>query len=109
MNEIKKFLKEVKQPEMKSWRNQKESLANCIIKEFLKSDMPMAEIDLTDYPMPAPKKDSAAKSTKQDSFASSFYAWKKKTSTKQELTEKGVTILLIRKSDKIALKKVNSK
>jgi hypothetical protein len=105
MSEIRKYLKEVRPPEMKHWRNEKESLAIRIIEEFSESNMQMAEIDLTGYPNPEPKKDSTAKSTKQDSFASSFYAWKKKPSTKDRLAEKGIDILLIRRADKIALKK----
>jgi hypothetical protein len=90
---------------MKSWRPQKQSIAVGIIEAFLSSDMKMAEIDLDKLPEPEPKHGSAEKSTKQDSFASSFYAWKKKDSTKQKLAQMGIDILLIRRGDKVALKK----
>jgi hypothetical protein len=90
---------------MKDWRNDKQSLAIGIIEEFLVSDMQMAEIDLIEFPEPQQKKSSNLRSSKEDSFASSFYAWKKKQSTKQLLADKGIDILLIRREDKIALKK----
>jgi hypothetical protein len=109
MNEYKDFLKEVKAPEMKKWRNEKQSIAVGIIETFSDSEMQMAEIDLDKLPEPEPKEKSNFKSTKQDSFASSFYAWKKKGTTKQKLAEKGIDILLIRRGDKIALKKKECK
>jgi hypothetical protein len=62
--------------------------------------------DLSDLPEPEPKGGSKVKSTKQDSFASSFYAWKKKDSTKARLDQLEIDILLIRREEKVALKKV---
>jgi hypothetical protein len=102
---MKKFLKEIKTPEMKEWRNEKQSIALSIIEEFLESDMQMAEVDTEGLPQPEQKDKSKNASTKQDSFASSFYAWKKKQSTQDRLKEKGIGILLIRRGEKIALKK----
>jgi hypothetical protein len=90
---------------MKSWRPQKQSIAIGIIEAFLSSDMKMAEIALDMLPEPEPRKDSTARSTRQDSFASSFYAWKKKDSTKQKLAQMGIDILLIRRGEKVAFKK----
>jgi hypothetical protein len=100
------FLKEIKSEEMKKWRPQKQSMALGIIEAFLSSGMDMAEVDLSDLPEPEPKESSKVKSTKQDSFASSFYAWKKKDSTKARLDQLEIDILLIRREEKVALKKV---
>ena len=105
MAEYKKFLKEIKTPEMKNWRNEKQSIAVSIIEAFLESGMEMAEVDIEMLPKPEQKGSAKAVSTKQDSFASSFYAWKKKQPTKDLLKEKCINILLIRRGDKIALKK----
>lgn len=105
MNEYNKYLKEIKQPEMKNWRNDKQSAALGIIEAFFESDMQMAEVDLEVLPQPEQKGQSKTPSTKQDSFASSFYAWKKKKSTIERLSQKGIDILLIRQGEKIALKK----
>ena len=103
------FLREVKPQEMKKWKPLRQSMALEIIEGFLNSDMEMAEVELDRFPGPTPRKDSSGKSTKQDSFASSFYAWKKKKTTKEKLTESCIDILLIRREDKIALKKVQRK
>jgi hypothetical protein len=102
---LKKYLKEIKTSDMKDWHNEKQSIAVSIIEEFLESEMQMAEIDIAELPEPEQKETSKNPSTKQDSFASSFYAWKKKKSTKDILKEKNIDILLIRRADKIALKK----
>ena len=104
MSEYKNFLKEVKTPDMKEWRTEKQSVAVGIIETFLNSNMQMAEIDLENLPEPV-SRGSTVKSTKQDSFASSFYAWKKKLSTQELLQQKGIDIILIRRGDKLALKK----
>jgi len=105
-NQYNEFLKEIKSEEMKKWRPQKQSMALGIIEAFLSSGMDMAEVDLSDLPEPEPKEGSKVKSTKQDSFASSFYAWKKKDSTKARLDQLEIDILLIRREEKVALKKV---
>jgi hypothetical protein len=103
------FLKEIKPEEVKKWRPQKQSMALEIIRAFLMSSMEMAEVNLDRLPEPEPKESSKAKSTRQDSFASSFYAWKKKDSTKAKLAQLGFDILLIRRGEKVALKKVRRK
>ena len=99
------YLKEIKDDEMKKWKPQKQSIAIGIIEAFLLSDMKMAEVDLDKLPEPEPKEGTSPKSTKQDSFASSFYAWKKKDSTKEALAKMEIDILLIRRGEKVALKK----
>ena len=102
-----KFLKEIKPEEMKKWKPQKESMALDIIEAFLMSSMEMAQVDLDRVSEPEPKESSKAKSTKQDSFASSFYAWKKKPSTKSKLKQLGLDdILIIRRGKEVALKKI---
>lgn len=103
------FLREIKGDEVKGWKPQKQSIALEVMESFLSSEMEMAEVNLDALPKPEPRKDSSVKSTKQDSFASSFYAWKKKNSTKQRLGHMGIDILLIRRGEKVALKKVNRK
>jgi hypothetical protein len=99
------FLREIKSDEVRKWRPQKESMALMIIEDFLASRMQMAEVNMDALPNPEQKADSKIKSTKQDSFASSFYAWKKKKSTQQYLTQSGIDILLLRRGKKVALKK----
>jgi hypothetical protein len=71
--------------------------------------MEMAEVDLSSLPKPEAKDDSKIKSTKQDSFASSFYAWKRKQSTQRILNQLGFDVILIRRENKIALKKAKLK
>ena len=101
----KDFLKEIKKDEVKKWNPQKQSIAVGIIEAFLESDMTMAEVDFDKLPSPISKSNVGERSTKQDSFASSFYAWKKKKSTKQKLAGMGLDIIIIRRAEKIALKK----
>lgn len=103
------FLREIRGDEVRRWRPLKQSIALEIIENFLSSKMEMAEVNLDVLPEPEPKKSSTMKSTKQDSFASSFYAWKKKKSTKERLNHAGIDVLLIRRGDKVALRKVRRK
>ena len=103
------YFKEIKENEIRKWRPQTQSVAVGIIDSFLDSDMKMAEIDVSKLPEPEPKEGTSPRSTKQDGFASSFYAWKKKTSTKEALSQKGIDILIIRKGERIALKKIPRK
>ena len=101
------FLREIKGDEVKSWKPQKESIALEVIEDFLSSQMEMAEVNLDELPKPEEKAGSKMRSTKQDSFASSFYAWKKKKTTKQRLNH--LDILLIRRGQAVALKKIERK
>ncbi len=103
------FLREIKGDEVRRWKPQKQSTALAVIDDFLSSHMDMAEVNLNQLPQPEQKAGSKMKSTKQDSFASSFYAWKKKKFTQQRLNELGIDILLIRRGSAVALKKVTKK
>ncbi len=109
MNEYSKFLKEIKDDEAKKWKPQKESIAIGLIEAFLSSKMVMAEIELEGLPEPERKDKSKVKSTRQDTFASSFYAWKRKAQTQGRLRELGVDIILIRRGEKVALKRVEKR
>jgi hypothetical protein len=101
------FLKEIKPEEMKKWKPQKQSMALEIIEAFLMSSMEMAQVNLDRLPEPEQRGGSRKPSSKQDSFASSFYAWKKKPSTKPKLKQLGLDdILIIRRGKEVALKKV---
>jgi hypothetical protein len=99
------FLREIKEDEAKRWKPQKQSMALDIIENFLSSKMEMAEVNMDTLPDPGQKAGLHVRSTKQDSFASSFYAWKKKRSTQQDLANLGIDVLLFRRGEKIALKK----
>jgi len=101
--------REIKGNEMETWKPQKQGMASSMIEEFLSSKMDMAEVNLDRLPEPSSKVDSRVKSTKQDSFSSSFYAWKKKRTTKDKLQKLGIDILLIRREERVALKKVRKK
>jgi hypothetical protein len=103
------FLREIKGDEVQSWKPQKQSVALEVIEDFLSSHMEMAEVDLDMLPEPEQKAGSKMKSTKQDSFASSFYAWKKKDIIQERLAQLKIDILLIRRGEKVALKKVGRK
>jgi hypothetical protein len=104
-NEKTSFLREIKTDEVRKWKPQKQSVVLGIIESFLSSKMKMAEVNMEALPEPEQKAGSKIKSTKQDSFASSFYAWKKKKSTQQYLSQLGIDVLLFRRGEKIALKK----
>ena len=67
----------------------------------------MVEVDINELPVPKRKKASKIPSTKQDSFASSFYAWKRRR--KKHLQELGIDVLLIRRGEKVALKRKNKR
>jgi len=84
-------------------------MALDIIEAFLMSSMEMAQVDLDRLLEPEPKESSKTKSTKQDSFASSFYAWKRKKSTQDKLRKLDIDVLIIRRGEEVALKKVRRK
>lgn len=99
------LLREIKGDEVRKWKPQKQSMALEVIENFLLSKMEMAEVNMDTLPDPGQKAGSKIRSTKQDSFASSFYAWKKKRSTQQDLAQLGIDVLLFRRGEKVALKK----
>jgi hypothetical protein len=108
-NPYQHFLKEIKGNDRKKWKPQKQGIAVEIIETFVSSNMEMAEIDLNALPEPEPRKGAKDRSSKQDTFASSFYAWKKKSITQEKLNKMKIDVLLIRRGDKVALKKVQRK
>ena len=67
--------------------------------------MKMAEVNLATLPEPESKSDSTTKSTKQDSFASSFYRMEKENINKTKSCRKGIDILIIKKRRKNSVKK----
>jgi hypothetical protein len=103
---VSRYLREIPRNERKKWRPQKQKVALKIFEAFLNSKIEMAEVKLDDLPEPVHRKDTT-KTKKQDSFASSFYAWKRKKSTQEAFKRKGLeNVLLIRRAGKIALKKI---
>ena len=105
MSEKTSCLREISDNESKLWKPLKQGIAIEIISDFLTSNMKMAEVDLSALPEPTSKEDTKTKSTKQDSFSSSFYSWKKRKKSKQKLNDLGLDVILIRRGNKIALKK----
>jgi len=103
------YLREIKGVETRKWKPQKDSLTLKIIDDFLSADMEMAEVNLDRLPEPEQKAGSSVKSTKQDSFASSFYAWKRKKSSQDRLCHDNIDVLLIRRGNKVALKKTEKR
>jgi hypothetical protein len=91
---------------MKKWRAAPKSVTTKLFEIFLQSENMMVEVNMDEFPTPK-SKGAKMKSTKQDSFASSFYAWKGKRKTYIESL--GFDVLLIRRGEKVALKKVGRK
>lgn len=100
-----KYFRPISEEEMKSWRPSAKRFTTELFEAFLNSSDQMVEVKVDELPEPTPRKGSRVKSTKQDSFASSFYAWKRRKSTQNLLKKMGTDILLIRRREKIALKK----
>jgi hypothetical protein len=105
--EYDKYLRPIDEKEMKQWRPAPKSYTTRLFEAFLESEHLMVEVNIDELPTPKPRVSSEVKSTKQDSFASAFYAWK--TKRKDYLDYMGIDILLIRRGEKVALKKVRRK
>jgi hypothetical protein len=105
--EYSKYLKPIDEDEMRKWKPAPKSFTTRLFEAFLESEHLMVEVDIDKLSTPKPKGLSEIKSTKQDSFASSFYAWKRKR--RAYLKSLGIDVLLIRRGEKIALKKVRGK
>jgi len=103
----KKVFRSIDETEMKQWKAAPKSLTTKLFEDFLLSDDKMVEVNIDMLPNPKPKGSSEVKSTKQDSFASSFYAWKRKR--KSYLNSLGIDVLLIRRGEKVALKKAKGR
>ena len=97
------YFRPITEHEMKEWRPVPRSFTTKLFEEFLRSEHEMVEVNIDKLPSPKHRRGSKVKSTKQDSFASSFYAWKKRR--KEFLQRLGIDVLLIRRGERIALKK----
>lgn len=95
----------IKENEMRDWKPTPKSFTTELFEAFLNSEHQMVEVNLGELPEPRRRKGSKMRSTKQDSFASSFYAWKRKKGTQRLLKRLGIDVLLIRRGEKVALKK----
>jgi hypothetical protein len=102
--EYNKYLRPIDENEMKQWKPAPKSFTTKLFELFLESKPTMVEVNINELPEPKSKESSKIKSTKQDSFASAFYAWKRKR--KDYLDYMGIDVLLIRRGEKVALKKV---
>lgn len=100
-----RYFRLISEHEMRDWRPTPKSFTTELFEAFLDSEHQMVEVKLDELPEPRHKETSKMKSTKQDSFASAFYAWKRKKRTQRLLKRLSIDILLIRRGDKIALKK----
>lgn len=105
--EYHKYLRPIDENEMKQWKPAPKSFTTKLFESFLESKPTMVEVNINELPEPKSKESSKIRSTKQDSFASAFYAWKRKR--KDYMESLGIDILLIRRGEKVALKKVKRK
>jgi len=93
----------IKESEMKKWGSTPKSSTTRLFQQFVASSDQMVEVHLDKLPAPKAKGTSKLPSTKQDSFASSFYAWKRKN--KDYLKSLGIDVYLLRRGERVALKK----
>lgn len=101
-----KYFRPIREDEVRDWRPAPKSFTTELFETFVTSVNRMVEVKVDELPEPRHRKGSKIRSTKRDSFASAFYAWKRKRSTKALLKKSGIDVLLIRRGEKIALKKV---
>ena len=102
--EYHKYFKLIDENEMEQWKPAPKSFTTRLFEAFLESEHTMVEVNIDELPTPKPRVSSDLKSTKQDSFASAFYAWKRKR--KNHIKSLRIDVLLIRRGEKVALKKV---
>ena len=100
-----RYFRPISEHEIRDWRPTPKRFTTELFEAFLDSEHQMVEVDLDELPEPRHKETSKVKSTKQDSFASAFYAWKRKKGTQRLLKRLGIDVLLIRRGEKVALKK----
>lgn len=99
-----KHLRKIDEYEVREWRPAPKSSVTKIFEDFLYSNIKMAEILTSQISLG--RTGQKIKSTKTDRIASSFYAWRRKHKTKEALERLGIEkIILIRRGDKLALKK----
>ena len=101
-----KYFRPIRENEVRDWKPAPKSFTTELFETFVTSVNRMVEVKVDELPEPRHRKGSKIRSTKRDSFASAFYAWKRKGSTKGLLKKLGIDVLLIRRGEKIALKKV---
>ena len=77
-DEYKRYFKPIKDDGMKEWRPLPKNFKTELFETFVRSPAEMVEVNVAELPEPIHKADSKGKSTKQDSFASSFYSWKRR-------------------------------
>jgi len=104
-----RYFRPIREDEVRDWRPAPKSATARIFEGFVNSEHQMVEVKIDELPEPKHKKTSNLKSTKQDRFASSFYSWKKKKATQRFLKRLGIDVLIIRRGEKIALKKTKRK
>lgn len=100
-----RYFRPIREDEVRDWRPSARGISTKLFEAFVNSTDQMVEVKIDALPEPIPKKGSKMRSNKQDSFASSFYAWKRKKSTQNLLKKLGIEVLLIRRGGKIALRK----
>jgi len=101
-----KYLVPIEEDAVRDWRPAPRSFTARLFEEFAESEYLMMEVKVEGLPEPTHRKGSKVESEKQDSFASSFYSWKKRKKTQQLLKKLGIDeVLLIRRGERIALKK----
>lgn len=100
-----RYFRPISEHEMRDWRPTPKRVTTKLFEAFLDPEHRMVEVNLDELPEPRHKETSKVKSTKLDSFASAFYAWKRNRRTQQLLERLGIDILLIRRGEKVALKK----
>jgi len=96
----------IEEDEVEDWRPAPRTFNTRLFKAFVESSHQMVEVKVDELREPIAKDGLKVKSDKKDSFASSFYSWKKRKKTKQLLKKLGIDeVLLIRRGERIALKK----
>lgn len=99
-----RYVRKIDDAEVKQWKPAAKSITTELFEAFLLSRDTMVEVMVNELPLKRDKEDSGLKSTRQDRFASAFYAWKK--SRKKYIESLGFKdILLIRRDERVALKK----
>jgi hypothetical protein len=100
-----KVFKPIEEPDVEAWAPGAKSPTANLFRQFLDSGDQMVEVNLDHFPFEHRKK--GAKTTKQDSFSSAFYAWKR--NHKETLSALETDIILIRRGERVALRKVVNK
>ena len=101
-----KYFVPIDENKVEDWKPAPKTFNTRLFWAFVESSHQMVEVKVDQLHEPVPKKGSRIKSDKIDSFASSFYSWKKREKTKKLLEKLGINeVFLIRRGERIALKK----